>query len=319
MAAKDYYKTLGVAKTATQDEIKKAFKKLAVKYHPDKNPGDKKAEDHFKDVNEAYAVLSDEKKRRQYDQFGSSGFHQRYSQEDIYRGFDPRDIFSEMGFGGDIFGTIFGGGKGGGGFGGRRRGTTINMEDLFGGGGGGGFGGGQTYARKGQDFTMDLFVDFMEAVNGCEKNIEYMFDGNRRQVKVRIPPGISSGQKLRVTGKGGEAGPGMPPGDLYLTIQVHEHPLFKRDGDDIVLNREIKLTEAVLGTTIEVPTIQETKQMKIPPGIQNNIKMRLRGYGIPHFGKSGKGDQLVHITVAVPRDLTPQQRKLFEELAREGF
>ncbi len=315
MADKDYYKILGVSKTASQDDIKKAFKKLAFKYHPDKNPGDKKSEDHFKEVNEAYAVLSDEKKRRQYDQFGSSGFHQRYSQEDIFRGFDARDIFSEMGFGGDIFGTIFGGG---GKAGGRRRGGTVNMEDLFG-GVAAVFGGRQAYAQKGQDFTMDLFVDFLEAVNGSEKTIDYMFDGSRRQVKVRIPAGISSGQKLRLAGKGGEAGPGMPPGDLYLTIQVHEHPFFKRDGDDIILNREIKLSEAVLGTTIEVPTLQESKQMKVPAGIQNNTKMRLRGYGIPHFGKTGKGDQLVQITVAVPRDLTPQQRKLFEELAREGF
>jgi curved DNA-binding protein len=135
MAAKekDYYKTLGVQKTATPDELKKAYKKLAFKFHPDKNPGDKKAEDHFKEVNEAYAVLSDEKKRRQYDQFGASGFHQRYSQEDIFRGFDARDIFSEMGYGGDIFSTIFGGGSGK--AGGRRRGGTVNMEDMFSGGG----------------------------------------------------------------------------------------------------------------------------------------------------------------------------------------
>lgn len=314
MADKDYYKILGVSKTASQEDIKKAFKTLAFKYHPDKNPGDKKSEDHFKEINEAYAVLSDAKKRRQYDQFGSSGFHQRYSQEDIFRGFDARDIFSEMGFGGDIFGTIFGGGAKAGG---RRRGGTVTMEDLF--GGSGGSGGRQAYAQKGQDFTMDLFVDFLEAVNGNEKTIEYMFDGSRRQVKVRIPAGISSGQKLRLAGKGGEAAQGMPPGDLYLNIQVHEHPFFKRDGDDIILNREIKLSEAVLGTTIEVPTLQEPKQMKVPAGIQNNTKMRLRGHGIPHFGKTGRGDQLVQINVAVPRDITPQQRKLFEELAREGF
>jgi len=308
MAAKDYYKTLGVSKTATKDDIKKAFKNLAFKYHPDKNPGDKKSEDRFKEVNEAYAVLSDEKKRRQYDQFGDSGFHQRYSQEDIFKGFDINDIFREMGFGG---------GRAGGRAGGRQRGGSFNMEDLF--GGGGGFGGRQAYAQKGQDFTMDLFVDFLEAVHGMEKTIEYMFDGSRRQVKVRIPAGITSGQKLRLTGKGGEAGPGMPPGDLYLNIQVHEHPFFKRDGDDIILNREIKFSEAVLGTTIEVPTLLESKQVKVPAGIQNNTKLRLRGYGIPHFGKPGKGDQLVHITVAVPRDLTPPQRKLFEELSREGF
>lgn len=317
MAAQDYYKTLGVAKTATQDEIKKAFKKLAVKYHPDKNPGDKKAEEKFKDVNEAYAVLSDAKKRRQYDQFGSSGFHQRYSQEDIFRGSDISDIFREMGFGGDIFGTIFGGGRGGrGGFDSRRRGGSINMEDLF---GGGGFGAGRGYAPKGQDLTMEIFIDFLEAVDGCEKPIDYMFDGKRRQVKVRIPPGISPGQKLRLAGKGGAAGPGQPAGDLFLTVQVHEHPLFKREGDDIVLQREIKLSEAVLGTTIEVQTLQGAKKMKVPPGIQNNTKMRLRGCGAPRFGKSGRGDQLVHITVAVPRDLTPPQRKLFEELSREGF
>ena len=309
MAAKDYYKTLGVSKTATQDDVKKAFKNLAFKYHPDKNPGDKKSEDRFKEVNEAYAVLSDEKKRRQYDQFGDSGFHQRFSQEDIFKGFDINDIFREMGFGG--------GGRAGGRAGGRQRGGGFNMEDLF--GGGGGFGGRQAYAQKGQDFTMDLFVDFLEAVHGIEKTIESMFDGSRRQVKVRIPAGISSGQKLRLTGKGGEAGPGMPPGDLYLNIQVHEHPYFKRDGDDIILSREIKISEAVLGTSIEVPTLQESKQVKVPAGIQNNTKLRLRGYGIPHFGKPGKGDQLVHITIAVPRDLNALQRKLFEELAREGF
>jgi curved DNA-binding protein len=171
------------------------------------------------------------------------------------------------------------------------------------------------FRAVGHDLYLELPIAPWEAALGAEITVPSL-DG---PVSVSLKPGMRSGQKLRLAGKGGEAGPGMPPGDLYLTIQVHEHPFFKRDGDDIILNREIKLSEAVLGTTIEVPTLQESKQMKVPAGIQNNTKMRLRGYGIPHFGKTGKGDQLVQITVAVPRDLTPQQRKLFEELAREGF
>lgn len=323
MAAKDYYKVLGINKNASADDIKKAYKKLAFKYHPDKNPGDKKAEDHFKEISEAYAVLSDKQKREQYDRFGSAGFHQKYSQEDIFRGFDVGDIFREMGFsGGDIFGNLFGGSARRSGFGGsaghrgRRGNVGYSMEDLF----GGGYPGEQAYEQKGHDLSMDLTIDFMEAVSGAEKTIDYMYDGVRKQVKVKIPAGISTGLKLRLAGKGGgEGASGAPPGDLYLNIQVQDHPVFKREGNDIIVDKEIKLSEAVLGATVEVPTLHDTKQVKIPPGIQCNTKLRIKGYGVPFFGKPGKGDAYVRVIVTIPKKLTEEQKRLFETLARDGL
>jgi len=318
MAAKDYYKILGVSKNASSEEIKKAYKKLAFKYHPDKNPGDKKAEEHFKDISEAYAVLSDAQKRAQYDRFGSAEFHQRYSQEDIFRGFDVGDIFRDMGFSSDIFSHIFGGASGFGsrsGFRTRGGARNFSVEDLF----GRGFNERQSYAHKGPDLSMDIAVDFMEAAMGCEKTIEYLYEGKKRQIKVKIPAGISSGQKLRISGKGGDGAGGMPPGDLYLTVQVYDHPVFKREGFDIIVDKEIKLTEAVFGTTIEVPSLHGIKQVKIPPGTQSNTRLRIKGYGIQRFGKTGRGDQYVRITVALPKQLTAEQHRLFESLAREGL
>jgi curved DNA-binding protein len=318
MAAHDYYKTLGVGKQATDEEIKKAYKKLAFKYHPDKNPGDKKAEDTFKQVSEAYAVLSDKKKRAEYDRFGSAGFHQRFSREDIFRGANLGDIFAEMGFGADMFSQIFGAGakRTAHGAGGRSRRNAARFEDMF--GGAGGFE--QFRAPPGQDFSINLNVDFMEAALGGEKTIEYLFDGRKQRVKVKIPAGVSSGQKLRLSGKGAPAvGPGGAPGDLYLHITVLPHPVFRRDGSDLIVEREIRFSEAVLGTTIEVPTLHGSKNLKIPPGIQNGTKLRIKGQGLPQVGASGRGDVLVQITVATPRHIQEHQRRLFEELAREGF
>ncbi len=312
MAEKDYYKVLGVAKTATDAEIKKSYKKLAFKYHPDKNAGDSKAEDRFKEISEAYAVLSDKKKRAQYDQFGSTGFHQRYSQEDIFRGSNFNDIFSEMGFSGnDIFSQIFGGGRRSSG---RGRPGGINMEDLL---GGGGFG--RPQPTKGPDLSFDITIDFMEAVEGCEKSLEYMFDGEKKGIKVKIPKGIRKGQKLRLAGKGGQGANGMPSGDLYLKVTVKDHPDFERDGDDVILQKKIKISEAVLGTSLEVQTLNGTKKIKVPPGVKNNTKMRLKGQGVSHFGKSGKGDEYVIISVEIPRDISKEKLKLFEQLAKEGF
>jgi len=320
MAEKDYYKVLGVSKNAKDEEIKRSYKKLAFKYHPDKNAGDKKAEERFKDISEAYAVLSDKKKRAQYDRFGSTGFHQRYSQEDIFRGSNLGDVFGEMGFNtNDIFSQIFGGARRSAGFGGpsgRRGATGINMEDLF---GGGGFGRQQSCQPQGQDLSMDFTIDFMDAVSGGEKTIEYMYQGQKKRVKVKIPPGINSGQKLRLAGKGGGAGPGAAPGNLYLKIRIKDHPVFKRDGADITVDKEIKISEAVLGTSVEVPTLNGTKKVKIPPGIQNNTMLRIKGYGIPLFGKSGKGDEFVKVVVKIPEKIAKDQKGLFDALEKEGF
>ncbi len=310
MSAKDYYKVLGVEKTAPESEIKKAYKKLAFKYHPDKNPGDTKAEERFKEISEAYAVLSDKNKRAQYDQFGSSGFHQRYSQEDIFRGADLNDIFREMGFSGgnDIFGQLFGGARG-------RRQTTFRMEDIF---GGGGFGQ-NTQQTRGQDLSLELRIDFMEALTGCEKTVEYMHGGKKQGVRVKVPAGIASGQKLRLAGKGGRSMPGAPAGDMYFTITVADHPMYKREGSDVIIDREIRLSEAVFGSSIEVETPHGSRKVKIPAGIQSGTKLRLKGLGFPHFGKSGQGDAYVRTWITTPARLNEHQKKLFKQLAEEGF
>jgi len=317
----DYYKLLGVSKNATETEIKKAYRKLALQHHPDRNPGDKGAEEKFKKINEAYAVLSDKEKRAQYDRFGSAKFHQRFSQEDIFRGFDVGDLFKDAGFGSeDIFSRLFGGGGRrspgyGPGFGGRTRSGGVNVEDLF--GGGGGFGQ-ENSAPQGRDLTMDITVDFMEAVNGCEKKIAYIIDGKKNEVTVKIPRGISNGQKLRLSGKG-ERGMSQMPGDLYVTMQVKDHPVFKREGNDIIVEKEIKLSEAILGTTIEAPTLNGTKKIKVPPGIQSQTKLRLKGCGIHQFKGTGQGDAYVKIIVQIPKHLTPRQKKLIEDLSEEGL
>jgi len=312
MPEKDYYKVLGLEKKASEAEIKKSYKKLAFKYHPDKNPGDTKAEERFKEISEAYAVLSDKKKRTQYDQFGSSGFHQRYSQEDIFRGANLNDIFSEMGFSGggnDIFGQMFGGGGRG------RQQSSFRMDDLF---GGGGFGGGAQSSR-GRDLNLELTIDFMDAFNGCEKTVEYVHGNNKQGVKVKIPAGISSGQKLRLTGKGAPGPVGSRSGDMYFTITVAKHPVFKREGNDVIIDQKIKISEAVFGTSLEVQTPHGNRKVKIPAGIQNGTKLRLKGMGMPCFGKNDKGHAYVSVAIETPKELNDAQKKIFKQLADEGF
>jgi curved DNA-binding protein len=312
MASKDYYEILGVSKNASADEIKKAYRKLAMKYHPDQNKGDKQAEERFKKVNEAYAVLSDKEKRRQYDMFGAEGFHQRFSQEDIFRNFDFGQVFREFGFGSeDVFGRIFGG------MGGGRR--------PFG-RGGGGFHPGGPFGRtaqqpqKGADLVMDMQVSLKEAVFGVSKIASFNKGGGVERVTVKIPPGISTGKKLRIAGKGQEGAWGGPPGDLLIKILVAPHPVFDRKGDDLIISREITLTQAVLGTQIEVPTLDDkTLSLKVPPGTQSHTQMRVKGHGVSRFNKSGRGNLYVKIIVRLPRSLTPEQDELFKQLVEQGL
>lgn len=295
--AKDYYAQLGVKKDASAEEIKKAYRKLAVKYHPDKNPGDKKAEEKFKEITEAYAVLSDPDKKRQYDQFGESGFHQRFSQEDIYRNFDVGDLFREFGLGdNDIFGHLFGGG---------RRGP---------------FGGGTTRSRvvKGQDFVMRLAIPFRQAIQGGERRVDYRRDGTVEQLQVRIPAGVETGQRLRVAGKGGISPMGGTAGDLFLEIEVEADPIFNREGDNLHVRLEIPYTGACLGTSVDVPTLDGPKRVKVPPGIAAGGKIRLAGFGIPRSG-GGKGDLYATIDVTVPKTLTEKQKELLEALKKVGL
>jgi len=326
MAKKDYYEVLGVKKTSTEDEIKKAYRKLAMKHHPDRNAGNKQAEERFKDINEAYAVLSDKKKRAQYDQFGPSGFSQRYSQEDIFRGFDVSDLFKDLGFSqNDVFSRIFGGGGGGrraktqyGGFGdlfGQRGGQNYD----FGGSHPGGYPDQEPTTGKGQDVEMELPLTFQEAAAGGEKKLRFNRGNRIEEVTVKIPAGIESGKKLRLSGKGGDEMRGMPAGDLYLKVNVAEHPTFKRDGSDITVEKEIKLSEALLGTTAEVATLEGPKHIKIPAGTQSHSRIRLKGFGLPRLQGGGKGDEFVRLIVKTPKTLSERQKKLVEELKKEGL
>ncbi len=297
MDYKDYYQVLGLKKGASADEIKKAYRKLAVKYHPDKNQGNKEAEEKFKEINEAYAVLSDPQKKTQYDQFGSTGFHQRYSQEDIFRGFDVGDLFKDMGFGtDDIFSRIFGGG----GF--QQRGAGFRNRK-----------------QRGEDFTMEVQVSFREAARGVEKRIAFMREGKREELSVKVPAGIDNDAKLRIAGKGGKGAGGGPAGDLYLTVKVGSDPVFTREGNDIIVEREIRFTEAALGTSLEVPTLEGSKRIKIPAGIQPGTKIRLKGFGFPQLNKNTRGDLYVKVGVKVPEGLSESQKKLLEELAASGI
>jgi len=296
MAQRDYYEVLGVKKGASMDELKRAYRKLAVKYHPDKNPGDKQSEERFKEINEAYAVLSDPKKKEQFDQFGSNNFHQRFSQEDIFRGFNVDDLFRDQGFGtDDIFSRIFG--------------DAVRRQR----------GGGGRMAAKGEDFSMEVQVTFRDAYDGAEKRIAFMRDGVREELSVKIPAGIESGAKLRVAGRGGAGRMGGPAGDLFLTVIAGADPLFQREGADIVLTHEVRFSEAALGGAIEVPTMAGHKRIKIPAGIQPGTKVRLKGLGFPLVGQQGRGDMYVRIAVHVPEKLNHAQRELIERLAAEGL
>jgi curved DNA-binding protein len=303
--SEDYYKILGVKKEASDGEIKKAYRKLAMKYHPDHAKGDKSAEEKFKKISEAYAVLSDKDKRQEYDTFGSEGFHQRFSQEDIFRGFDFGDIFREFGFGGGNFSS------------GRSGGTRFS----FGGGQGFNFGGRQQQARvKGSDLVYELPLTLQEVATGTSKIITLQHQGESENLTVKIPAGLVAGKKLRLAGKGNPSPYGGPPGDLYIKSQVLNDPLFSAENQDLFINRELKVSEAILGTTIAVPTISEKQlSLKIPPGTKHGTKMRLPGHGLPAMKGNIKGNLYVRILIDVPKQLNKEQKKLVEELAATGL
>jgi len=299
MAQTDYYKVLGVDKSASQDELKKAFRKLAVKYHPDRNPGDKTAEDKFKELNEAYAVLSDPKKKQEYDTYGSSGFHKQYSQEDIFRNFDFGGTFRDMGMdqNEDIFSRLFGlGGK-------SKRGCS-------------GF---KSGPRKGADHEMETDISFRDAAHGCEKVIAFRRNGIREELKVKIPAGVDNGSKIRISGKGAPGEAGGQAGDLFLITRVLPDPVFTRDGGDLFVERPIPFSGACLGMSLDVPTLEGDKRIKVPAGIQPGTKIRLKGCGIKPLSSNAKGDLFVRITIRVPENLNAEQKQLIEELSRHGL
>ncbi len=311
----EYYDILGVAKTATPEEIKKAYRKLAVKYHPDKNPDDPAAEAKFKQISEAYAVLSDAKKKQEYDTYGSAGFQQRYSQEDIFRGFDLNDILNQFGFGGQAgrsggFRTFRTGGGGANPFG-----------DLFGQAAGGGCGGGcRTQPVKGQDQTYELSVSLEDVLSGAEKTISLRRDGRVNNISVKIPRGIESGKRLRLAGKGAPSSSGGPPGDLFLKITVQPHPQFIREGHNLIFEKKIPFSDACLGTSVEITTLEgKSFKVKVPAGVQQEAKLRIKGHGLPDGPMGGRGNLYVKILVKIPQEMTEEQRKIVKQLAEVGL
>ncbi len=344
MKKKDYYEILGVPRTATTEEIKKAYRKLVFKYHPDRNPGDSKAEEKLKEINEAFAVLSDPEKRRKYDRYGHEGLGEEEFDFGINFGFS--DIFQ------DIFNVFFGG----------------NPFQTSG-------------PTRGQDLIYDLEIEFEEAVLGTEKTIEIPYHipcsecggsgadpktppktcptcngrGSIRiqhgffelsktchqcggsgkviqkrcktckgkgfveeviPVDIHIPAGSYEGLKLRLRGKGDISPDGGPPGDLYINISVKDHPFFQRKGDDIHCEIPITFTQAALGTEIEVPTLYGKTTLKTPPGTQPGTTFTLKNKGAPKLSGKGKGDQIVTVTIEVPRSLNKKQRELLEEFEK---
>ena len=296
----DYYSQLGLEKGASESEIKKAYRKLAMQYHPDRNKGNAEAEAKFKEISEAYAVLSDPEKKRQYDQFGSAGFSQRYSSDDIFRGADFGNIFEGMNLGDDIFGRIFGGGFGGGG--------------PFGGGGAG---------FKGQDTEHVMEIGFMEAYSGGERVLVTSGPGGRRtELKVKIPAGVKDGGKLRLAGKGHPSPHGGRPGDLFIRLKIGSHPTYRRstaDQQDIEVDVPVKVSEALLGTHKEIETPSGHKKIRVPPGVGSGTKLRLKELGFPSPGSDQRGHLYAIIKIEVPKTLTKEQQALVESMRDAGL
>jgi molecular chaperone DnaJ len=282
---KDFYKLLGVSKTASKDEIKRAYRKLAQKHHPDANKDDPSAEGRFKEISEAYAILSNEEKRRQYDQMRS---FVEAGGERIY-GFGPNQGGGVRVNVGDI-GDLFGEG-----------GIGSVFDDLL-----GGFGFRGDRAPAGRDLETEVSLTFDQAIEGTTVTLP-------QGTKVRIPAGVGDGARIKVAGKGEALGPGGPPGDLYVRVKVAEHPLFRRGrGGDLTLTVPVTLAEAALGAKIEVPTLDGSVTVKVPPGSRNGKRLRVRGRGAPR-PKGAKGDLLVEIEVDVPQRLTRKEKQLLEE------
>ncbi|MBI5788725.1 MAG: DnaJ domain-containing protein [Candidatus Schekmanbacteria bacterium] len=330
MPGEDYYQLLGVDKSAAEEQIKKAYRKLAMKYHPDRNKGDKAAEEHFKKINEAYAVLSDKEKRRQYDTFGTEGFQQRFTQEDIFRNFNVDDLFQDTGFGNeDIFNLLFGRGT-------KKRTSRakshVNPFTTFYGSTGSEQGFSPRgdacayekhstpdgYPASGPDLVCDYTITFLESIQGTKKTISLKKQEDIERISINIPAGIKDGQRLRIAGKGGALHSGTS-GDLYVHIKVQPDPLFQRQEDDIYLDQEISLSQALAGTTLEVPTPEGSKPLKIAPLTTLPGKIRVKGAGVPHFKGSGKGDLYVNLKVSLPGKLTERQKSLLEELSKAGL
>lgn len=293
---KDYYEVLGVPRTASDKEIKAAYRKLARKYHPDVNAGDKGAEEKFKEVAEAFAVLSDAEKRAKYDRGGHAAFGQGF---DPFAGMDPGRA-QEFGF--DNFADLF--------------------ETLF---GGAGPRGRRSRARagRGQDLEFEMRIPFTQAVLG--ETIEIPLQRRdatgavlQERVRVRIPPGVDDGGRVRIPGKGSAGHGGGPPGDAYLNVRVERHPLFRREGRDLYCDLPVGIVKATLGGSAEVPTLDGRATVTIPPATRSGQKLRLKGRGVPGSAARPAGDLYAVVQIAPPKEVDAASRDLLEEFARRN-
>ena len=305
MEYKDYYKTLGVPKTATQDEIKKSYRKLAVKYHPDKNQGDKASEERFKEVGEAYEVLKDPETRKKYDKLGANW--KQYDHAGAEGGFDYNQWAQQQG-GRQRSSRQYTGGEAGG----------ADFSDFFNSFFSGGFSGGAHYAdmrdvpRKGQDYQADLTISLTDAYDGSEA----MLSIGEEQIKVNIPAGVRDKQVLRVKGKGGKGTGGQQSGHLYMKVTIRKDPLFKRKGNDLHCDVKVPLYKAVLGGKQPIISMKGTFNITIPKESQTGKVLRLKKLGMPVFGKKDEyGDLYVRLVIEIPQNLSEEERDLFNKLA----
>ncbi|MCC8145368.1 MAG: J domain-containing protein [Bacteroidales bacterium] len=309
MAYIDYYKILGVNKSASQQDIKKAYKKLARKYHPDLNPNDTSAHQKFQEINEANEVLSDPEKRKKYDEYGENWKHaEQYEQARQQQG--PRGDFGGGGYSYEDFPGGFGGADFGG-FGSNAGGFSDFFENLF--GGGGRRSGGRTSSFKGQDLSGEVRLNLREAAQTHKQTIHV----NGKKLRITVPAGVANEQQIKLAGQGAPGMNGGPAGDLYLTFIIQPDPVFKRNGDDLYIDVNMDLYTAVLGGELMIDTLDSKVKMKVKPGTQPGSKARLKGKGFPIYKKEGQfGDLIVTYNVQLPTDLTEKQKELFRELQK---
>lgn len=300
----DYYKVLGVSRDASEDEIRKTYRKLAREFHPDRKPGDEEAAKRFKEIQQAYEVLGDSKKREQFDRYGAAFQNAKAGGNPDFNNMDFSDLFG--GQSGFDLGDLFGGAFGGGGAGGR--------------GGFGGFGGGgprrPPAPQKGQNARSTIMIPFSLAINGGSYELNVQTGSEKEVLDIKIPPGVSHGNVIRLAGQGADGMNGGSKGDLLVTIHVASHPWFRREGKNLVLDVPISVSEAVLGGKIDVPTLSDGEvTMTIPAGTSSGSKLRLRGKGIPDPKSGNDGDQMVVLKIVAPKEIDDSAKELMQQFA----